>query len=526
MGGDASAGRRVLVLADDLIWSTRLVELVSGVGATPQSCRSLDSFRRGVPSADAAIVDLTARAYDPLEAVRLAAGTGLAVMCVGQHDDAAARRAAREAGAAAVHPYRKFAEDGPGTLTRWLAGLERAAGDGAEAGRKRAIAIPADRHADRLARARALARGRGLDALLVGVGPDLAYLAGYVATPLERLTMLVVPPSGRITLVAPRLELTPARSAPAAATGLVEVAGWDETDDAHELVAHLVREAVALEAPAERTLRLAVSDRLWSSHLLRLQGALPGSDWVPGGAILGPLRIVKDPEEVASLRRAAAAADRVVDAIAVGRLVGRTEADVADEVRARLLAEGHESAEFAIVASGPNSASPHHEAGDRVIGAGDAVVLDIGGLLGGYASDTTRTLWVTGGDPSRGPDDEFLRLYAVLRAAQAEASHAVRPGVPAERIDAVAREIISAGGHGPHFIHRVGHGIGLETHEEPYLVAGNDAPLREGMAFSIEPGIYLEGRYGARIEDIVVCGPDGADVLNRSSRGLRIVDGV
>jgi Xaa-Pro aminopeptidase len=193
--------------------------------------------------------------------------------------------------------------------------------------------------------------------------------------------------------------------------------------------------------------------------------------------------------------------------------------------RDRLLAEGHQVAEFAIVASGPNSASPHHTAGERVIGAGEPIVLDIGGSLDGYCSDTTRTLWVTGGDPAMGPTPAFRGLFEVLRDAQAEAAAAVRPGVPCERIDAVARGIITRGGHGPEFIHRTGHGIGLETHEEPYLVAGNPEPLREGFAFSVEPGIYVAGRYGARIEDIVVCGPDGPDVLNESSRELRVVAG-
>ena len=159
--------------------------------------------------------------------------------------------------------------------------------------------------------------------------------------------------------------------------------------------------------------------------------------------------------------------------IAAGRLVGRTELEVSREVRERLLAEGHELAEFAIVASGPNSASPHHDATERVIRAGEPIVLDIGGSLDGYCSDTTRTLWVTGGDPANGPTPEFRRLFDLLRDAQAEASSAVRPGVACERIDAVARGIITAGGHGPDFFHRVGHGIGLETHEDPYMVAGN-----------------------------------------------------
>jgi Xaa-Pro aminopeptidase len=199
---------------------------------------------------------------------------------------------------------------------------------------------------------------------------------------------------------------------------------------------------------------------------------------------------------------------------------------VAREVRERLVAEGHDAADFAIVGSGPNSASPHHDAGERVIGAGEPIVLDIGGPLGGYGSDTTRVIWVTGGDPAMGPSEPFLAAFAVLSEARAAATAAVRPGVTAESIDAAARDVITAAGFGELFIHRTGHGIGLEAHEDPYIVAGSSLPLEAGMAFSIEPGIYREGEWGMRLEDIVVCGSDGADVLNRSDLDLRVVSGL
>ena len=384
--------------------------------------------------------------------------------------------------------------------------------------------IQPTRHGQRIARARELAAEAGLDALLIGVGPDLEYLAGYRAMPLERLTMLVVPATGPATIVAPRLEATPARGCPAARGGFVDIATWDETDDPIELVARLV--GSALGRPVEELARLAVSDRLWAIHVLRIQARIPAARLEGAAAVLRELRMIKDADEIALLRLAAEAADRVVAQIASGRLVGRTEADVAREVRERLLAEGHELAEFAIVGSGPNSASPHHEASERVIQAGEPIVLDIGGTLGGYGSDITRMLWVTGGDPANGPDEAFLHLFAVLRAAHSRATAAVAPGVPAETIDATARRIIDAEGYGERFIHRTGHGIGLEGHEEPYLVAGNPEPLRPGMAFSVEPGIYLEGQYGARLEDIVVCGQDGPIVLNRAPLDLFVVDGV
>jgi Xaa-Pro aminopeptidase len=373
--------------------------------------------------------------------------------------------------------------------------------------------IPARRHAERLEKVGRLAGERGLDALLVGVGPDLEYLTGYRAMPLERLTMLVVAPGAPPLLVVPRLERV---AASAELRTEVDIATWGETDDPYALV---------LGRAPTRSGTVAVSDRLWASHLLRFQDARPGVAWTPGSRVIRELRMVKDDDEIELLGRAAHAADRVVGQIAAGRLVGRTEADVAREVRERLLEEGHEEAHFAIVGSGPNSASPHHDATDRVIRPGEPIVLDIGGTLGGYGSDITRTLWVTGGDPERGPDDEFLRLFALVREAQAQSASASRPGMPAERVDAVARRIIETGGYGDHFIHRLGHGIGLEGHEEPYLVAGNEEPLRPGHAFSIEPGIYLEGRYGARIEDIVVCGENAPIVLNEAPRDLYVVAG-
>jgi Xaa-Pro aminopeptidase len=385
--------------------------------------------------------------------------------------------------------------------------------------------IPAARYADRLAAARRAAAGAGLDALLIGVGADLLYLAGYDALPLERLTLLIVPAAddAPITLVAPRLEATPARTCAAAATGAVAVVTWEETEDPMSVVANRLADALGVDGAGVRA--VAVSDGLRAAFVLGLQRVLPGAAFSLASTVLRELRMRKDADEVALLRRAAHAADRVIAAIAAGPLVGRTEADVAREVRERLVAEGHDRAEFWIVASGPNSASPHHDPGERVIAAGEPIVLDIGGTLAGYGSDITRTLWVTGGDPDGGPDEAFRHLYRVLQGAQDEATGAVRPGVACERIDDVARGIITAAGYGPSFFHRTGHGIGLEGHEEPYIVAGSNQALETGMAFSVEPGIYLEGRYGARIEDIVVCGEAGPIVLNEAPRDLLVVAG-
>lgn len=373
--------------------------------------------------------------------------------------------------------------------------------------------VPAERFTERLARAVSATEAAGVDAMLVGVGSDLRYLTGYEAMPLERLTMLIVRPGSEPRIVVPRLERG------AAEAGLrtqVEIVTWEETDDPYEIGATGI--------PAGG--RVAVSDTMLAMHLLRLQAALGrAATYSVASTVLRGLRMIKDADEIALLTAAAGAADRVVERLAAGRLVGRTEADVAREVRDALIEEGHETAQFAIVASGPNSASPHHEASDRIIGLGEPIVLDIGGTLGGYSSDITRTLWVTGGDGTEGPDERFRELFEILYEAQASGTRAVRPGVACESIDAAARSVIDAAGYGAAFFHRTGHGIGLDGHEDPYIVAGNDLPLEAGMAFSVEPGIYLVGEYGARIEDIVVCGEDGPIVLNEAPRGLAVVPG-
>jgi Xaa-Pro aminopeptidase len=380
--------------------------------------------------------------------------------------------------------------------------------------------IAADRYAERLERARAAIEEGGIDALLLGSGPDLRWLTGYDAKPSERLTMLVVPREGRATILVPRLEVAAARAATAVGQDLVDVAAWQETDDP---IARLPGLGGLSETGRAS---LLVSDGLVAAFLLPIQRRLPDAELGLASTVLARLRRTKDADEIALLRRAAEAADRTVTAIAGGRLVGRTEQDVAREVAERLVEEGHDEPAFAIVASGPNSASPHHHVSERVIQAGESIVLDIGGRIQGYGSDITRTLWVTGGDPGNGVDDAFRALFEVLERAQSEARQAAVPGTSGEQVDRVARGIISDAGFGDAFIHRTGHGIGLEGHEGPYLVEGNDQPLLDGDAFSVEPGIYLDGRYGARIEDILVCRDGGSESLNRLSRSLMVVSGV
>ena len=382
----------------------------------------------------------------------------------------------------------------------------------------RTTAGPFDR---RLATAREGLARRGAAALLIGVGSDLRHLTGHVAHPMERPTMLVLPASGEAAIVVPRLESMAAAASPAGAAGLVEIVPWAETDDPYGIIAARIARIPGETGPG----RLLVDPGLWAMHLLALQRALPGRTFGLATEVTRELRIVKQPDEIERLRAAAHAADRALDQIAHAPLVGRTEADVSREIGERLVAEGHQIAQFAIVASGPNSASPHHNASERVIQAGEPIVLDIGGTLDAYCSDMTRTIWVTGGDPAKGPTEEFRTIYELVRNANAAATAAVAPGAACEQLDEVARRVIREGGYGDAFIHRLGHGIGLDGHEDPYLVADSTDSLSVGMAFSIEPGIYLEGRFGVRIEDIVVCAQAGPDVLNEAPRELLVVDG-
>jgi len=365
--------------------------------------------------------------------------------------------------------------------------------------------------AHRMARVRDRMRELGVDALLLSLGADLPWLTGYEAMPLERLTMLVLPADDEATMVVPALEAARVVHDPR----LFSLRPWRETEQPTDVVASLVGSRA----------HLAVSDRCWASHLLRLQLALGGAEWRPGSDVTGPIRAVKDASEVAALKAAGAAADRVAEALLAGEiaLIGRREADVSTEIGRRLRGEGHARVNFAIVGSGPNSASPHHEPGDRVIGPGEAVVCDFGGTLHldgdvGYCSDVTRTVFT--GEP----DEGFREIYRVLEAAQAGAVRSATVGTACEEVDRAGRAAISEAGFGDAFIHRIGHGIGIEEHEDPYLVAGNGTPLQAGHAFSVEPGIYLAGRYGARIEDIVVATDDGPLACNRADHSLHVVE--
>ncbi len=357
----------------------------------------------------------------------------------------------------------------------------------------------------RLERAREAAAGTEL---LIAPGSDLRYLLGRSGESLERLTALVIPAEGSPALVVPKLEAPGFADLPLEELG-VEVVTWVDGDDPHGLAAERLGGSE----------RVAVSDFTPALHVLALREALPKAGQVLAGPIVRELRMRKDAAEIEALRTAGAAIDRVHARVGEWLRPGRTEAEVGADIATAIVEEGHALAEFIIVGSGPNSASPHHGVSDRVIEAGDVVVVDIGGPVAeGYNSDSTRTYAV--GQPR---DADVAATYAVLRDAQQAAVDAVRPGVSAESIDAAARHVIAAAGFGEFFIHRTGHGIGLDVHEEPYIVAGNGLILEPGMAFSIEPGIYQAGRWGARIEDIVVVTEDGAEPMNRRPHDLVVL---
>ncbi|RKT68254.1 Xaa-Pro dipeptidase [Saccharothrix variisporea] len=358
----------------------------------------------------------------------------------------------------------------------------------------------------RLDKAATAASLAGVDALLITPGSDLRYLIGAGGSSFERLTCLVLPVGGTPVLVVPKLEHPGYAGIPTDRLG-VDVVTWVDGEDPYALV------RAALKGN-----RVAVSDMMPALHTLGLRDAL-GGEQVLAGPVLRELRMRKDASEVAALRTAGAAIDRVHARMGEWLRPGRTEAEVGADIAAAIVDEGHVQADFVIVGSGPNGASPHHSLSDRVIEAGDVVVVDIGGLIAeGYCSDSTRNYVL--GEPR---DADVWETYAVLQAAQKAAVEAVRPGVTCAQVDAAAREIIADAGFGEFFVHRTGHGIGLDVHEEPYIVGGNDLPLEPGMAFSVEPGIYLPGRWGSRIEDIVVVTEDGVESVNNRPHELVVL---
>ncbi|RZB18594.1 aminopeptidase P family protein [Streptomyces sp. F001] len=371
------------------------------------------------------------------------------------------------------------------------------------------VAFTEQDYAARMHRAARDAAATGLSGLLATPGPDLEWLCGYRPPAItERLTLLVVTPDSEPRLLVPARERPDATAAPGA--GALRITEWQDGQDPYAAAAGLLRPNG----------RYGVGDATWAMHLLGLQETLPLTTYRALSVALPMLRAVKDAHEVERLAAAGAAADAAYRDILSVRFAGRRERDVAADLARRLRAHGHSRVDFTVVGSGPNGANPHHEAGDRMIQDGDMVVLDFGGLKDGYGSDTTRTVHV--GEPTA----EERRVHDIVRAAQQAAVDAVRPGVACQDIDRVARSVIEDAGYGEYVVHRTGHGIGVTTHEPPYLVAGEEQPLVPGMCFSVEPGICLPGRFGVRIEDIVTCTEHGGRRLNDTPHELAVVDGA
>jgi Xaa-Pro aminopeptidase len=317
--------------------------------------------------------------------------------------------------------------------------------------------------------------------------------------------MLVVQKGRGPAMITPTLERPDAEAAPSA--GTIALSDWSDGSDPYAAAAPLL----------DPKGTYAISDSAWALQLLGLQGVLPDTRYVSMTAALPMLRAIKDADELERLTAAGAAADDCFREIVKVRFAGRKETEVAADLAGLLLSHGHSQVDFTVVGSGPNGANPHHEAGDRTIQEGDMVVMDFGGLKDGYGSDTTRTVHV--GEPT----DEERAVHDIVRAAQQAGYEAVRPGVACQEIDRACRRVITDAGYGPQFLHRTGHGIGVTTHEPPYMVEGEEHPLEPGMCFSIEPGIYLAGRFGVRIEDIVTVTEDGGRRLNNTPRELQIV---
>jgi Xaa-Pro aminopeptidase len=364
----------------------------------------------------------------------------------------------------------------------------------------------AEDFARRMDRAAEQADAARLTGLLVAPGPDLVYFSGYTPPVItERLTMLALQKGRAPAMITPSIERADAERAPSA--GTIELVDWSDGSDPYAAFAPLLDPAGSY----------AISDSAWALQLLGLQHALPSTRYVSMTSALPTLRAIKDADELRFLAAAGAAADACFEEIVKVRFAGRTENEVAADLAALLIDHGHSQVDFTVVGSGPNGANPHHEAGDRTIEEGDMIVLDFGGLKDGYGSDTTRTIHV--GEPT----EEEREVFEIVRRAQQAGFEAVRPGVACQEIDRACRRVISDAGYGEQFVHRAGHGIGVTTHEPPYLVEGETLPLEPGMCFSIEPGIYLAGRFGVRIEDIVTCTEDGGRRLNNTSREVQVI---
>ncbi|RKN86967.1 M24 family metallopeptidase [Paenibacillus ginsengarvi] len=345
----------------------------------------------------------------------------------------------------------------------------------------------------RLSKLQSLLGSTGNDAIVVASAANLFYFTGVWIEAHERLLALVVRSSGETCLLAPDLH-----RGELADVGF-DTVFWRDGEDASKLLA----------ARLESCTNVAV-DGAWSSrHLLGLMKHRPNVRWSDGAPLLGTLRQVKDERELELIRRSAETLNRVMSAFAPRIRAGRSESELLDELLELWKREGIRDLSFdPTVATGANGANPHHTPGDSVVREGDLIIIDTGGVLDRYCSDMTRTFCV--GEPS----EEQRAVYELVKEAHLAGIRAVRPGATLADVDRAARSVIEAGGYGAYFVHRTGHGLGIDVHEEPAVQADNDELIVPGMVFSIEPGVYLPGKFGVRIEDIVIVTENGCESVN------------
>jgi len=361
----------------------------------------------------------------------------------------------------------------------------------------------------RIEECQALMRKGGFDLLILSPSFDMYYFSGFRDEAGERMLLLLIPADGSPIFIAPQLYEEHIKRD----SFVQNVRIWKDSADPTELLSNTLRQLRL------RNLRILVDDDMRAVFLLSLKSILPHCEFTPASTVISCLRIRKSMEEIERLERASSIADKVFDAVSKLDITGMTEVELAAQLEYEMKRWDARKVAFeTLVAAGLNGALPHHRAGTRIIEEGDVVVIDYGCRWQGYCSDITRTI------VCKAPTNKVREVYDIVKLSQEAAFQSVKPGIAAEEIDRVARAIITEKGYGEYFIHRTGHGIGLAVHEPPYIVEGNNTTLEEGMTFTVEPGIYLPGQFGVRIEDIILVTSEGGRRLNNCSRELQVVN--
>ncbi len=364
-----------------------------------------------------------------------------------------------------------------------------------------------NRYQSRLAKARENMQKAGAEALVLSPSRDLFYFTGYDGVQTDRAVFWVLCPD-RSAMILPSIE---GRAFAQELRGEVECIFWQDGEDPCRIAASYL-EAV----PGKK--RIAVGGRMWCSLFLALQSLLKGCEFFPADGISAGLRATKDESEIEAVRKANQMAERALKQLVNEGFCGKTELALAQRLSALCREEGLGVPSDGLVASGPNGAFPHHKASGRVIRKGDAVLIDFGGSCEGYLSDISRTFAVGSADPL------LKEVYALVLRANLAAKQAARPGASGESVDSAGRDVIQAGGYGEYFTHRLGHGLGLDGHEAPCFAQGDKGLLEPGNIVTDEPGIYLPGKFGVRIEDDLLITENGCVSLTSFPRELTIVD--